>query len=114
VPDNAQIRCLAHVVNLVVQKILAVLDEADDPELNDYYEMMKDLPVHYDADNDEALKEFENEKDDFSEDDWEDSDDELMKETEATGETSTGKKAPSTLQKVRIHPQKFYQTLFTD
>jgi hypothetical protein len=62
VPGNAHIRCLAHVINLVVQKILAALDEADNPDLNDYFEQyMKNLPVYYDADNDEALKEFENE-----------------------------------------------------
>ncbi|KAF7375808.1 Dimer-Tnp-hAT domain-containing protein [Mycena sanguinolenta] len=32
VPANSQIRCLAHVVNLVVQKFLAALDDAEDPE----------------------------------------------------------------------------------
>ena len=75
---------------------------------------MKVLPVHYDADNDEALKEFENEKGDFGEDDGEDSDEELLKETvteppqaEATGKTSTGKKTLSTLQKVCIHLRNF-------
>ena len=36
-PENGQIRCLAHVVNLVqvVQKILHELFEADDPALQD-------------------------------------------------------------------------------
>ncbi len=33
VSGNAHIRCLAHVVNLVVQKILSALGEADDPEI---------------------------------------------------------------------------------
>ena len=62
VPGNAHIRCLAHVVNLVVQKILAALDEANDLDLIDYFQQyMKSLPVHYNADNDEALKELENE-----------------------------------------------------
>ncbi|KAJ6613220.1 hypothetical protein B0H10DRAFT_1628930, partial [Mycena sp. CBHHK59/15] len=37
VPDNSQIRCLAHVVNLVVQKILATLDEVSDPDVQDDY-----------------------------------------------------------------------------
>ena len=46
----------------MVQKILAALDEANDPDLIDYFQQyMKSLPVHYDADNDEALKELENE-----------------------------------------------------
>ena len=38
-PENGQIRCLAHVVNLIVQKILHELFEADDPALQDYYEL---------------------------------------------------------------------------
>ncbi|KAJ6558728.1 hypothetical protein B0H10DRAFT_1650243, partial [Mycena sp. CBHHK59/15] len=37
IPDNSQIRCLAHVVNLIVQKILATLDEASDPDVQDDY-----------------------------------------------------------------------------
>ncbi|KDR65759.1 hypothetical protein GALMADRAFT_1362644 [Galerina marginata CBS 339.88] len=60
VPGNAHIHCLAHMVNLVIQKILSVLDEADNPDDNDYFEQfMKNLPIHYDPDKDEALKEFE-------------------------------------------------------
>ncbi|KAK7012413.1 hypothetical protein R3P38DRAFT_2790675 [Favolaschia claudopus] len=45
VPANSQIHCLAHVVNLVVQKILAALDATDatDEYLNNKY-----LPFHYD------------------------------------------------------------------
>jgi hypothetical protein len=31
--DIARIRCLAHVVNIVVQTILMELDKAEDPEL---------------------------------------------------------------------------------
>ena len=31
-PQNARIRCLAHVVNLIVQYLLASLNEAEDPE----------------------------------------------------------------------------------
>ncbi|KAJ7691056.1 hypothetical protein B0H14DRAFT_2251304, partial [Mycena olivaceomarginata] len=49
-PENSQIRCIAHVVNLVVQKILATLDEAHDPKEQDYYIPNKDLPFHYDPD----------------------------------------------------------------
>ena len=61
VPENSQIRCLAHVVNLVVQKILAVLNEADDPEIVDYYLPNKDLPFHYDPDGDPDLRDLEEE-----------------------------------------------------
>ncbi|KAJ7131151.1 hypothetical protein C8R44DRAFT_612967 [Mycena epipterygia] len=35
VPENSQIRCLAHVVNLVVQKMLAALEEAPDHAVED-------------------------------------------------------------------------------
>lgn len=62
VPENSQIRCLAHVVNLVVQKILATLNEADDPEVVDYYLPNKDLPIHYSPDDDPNLRDLENEQ----------------------------------------------------
>lgn len=62
VVDNSQIRCLAHVVNLVVQKILAALEEADDPDVFDYYEVMKDIPIHYNINEDKELKVLENEE----------------------------------------------------
>jgi hypothetical protein len=62
VPENSQIRCLAHVVNLVVQKILAVLDEAEDPEVVDYYLPNKNLPFHYDPESDPDLCDLESEQ----------------------------------------------------
>ncbi|KAH9017907.1 hypothetical protein EDB84DRAFT_1239632, partial [Lactarius hengduanensis] len=63
-PDNSHIRCLAHVVNIVVQKILSVAKEVDDPEIQDYYERLnKQFPVHYDLGEDEELQDFENEDD---------------------------------------------------
>ncbi|KAH9015122.1 hypothetical protein EDB83DRAFT_2232795, partial [Lactarius deliciosus] len=63
-PDNSHIRCLAHVVNIVVQKILSVAKEADDPQIQDYYERLnKQFPVHYDLGEDEELQDFENEDD---------------------------------------------------
>jgi hypothetical protein len=68
----------------VVQKILSVLEEAEDPEINDYFEnFMKDLPVHYDPESDEAIKELENEDLllDIDSDD-EDSDKDLFENTE--------------------------------
>jgi hypothetical protein len=47
-------------VNLVVQKILATLNEADDPEMVDYYLPNKDFPFHYDPDTDPVLWDLEN------------------------------------------------------
>ena len=44
------IRCLAHVINLVVQSFLHAIDEAEDPEINDYFD--KEAPVHFDIDKD--------------------------------------------------------------
>ncbi|KAF7341071.1 hypothetical protein MSAN_02093200 [Mycena sanguinolenta] len=61
VPANSQIRCLAHVVNLVVQKFLAALDDAEDPENVDDYIPNKDLPFHYDADSDPEVIAMEQE-----------------------------------------------------
>ncbi|KAJ7189246.1 hypothetical protein C8R46DRAFT_877092, partial [Mycena filopes] len=62
VPGNSQICCLAHVINLVVQKILAVLNEADDPAVIDYYLPNKDLPFHYVPEDDPNLRDLENEE----------------------------------------------------
>lgn len=59
VPGNSQIRCLAHIVNLVVQKILATIDEAEDPESNDYFD--KSVPIHYSPDEDADQLELEKE-----------------------------------------------------
>ncbi|KAJ7933498.1 hypothetical protein B0H13DRAFT_1502257, partial [Mycena leptocephala] len=52
VPENSQIRRLAHVVNLVVQKLLAALGEAQDPAVEDTYRATKDLLFHYNPDDD--------------------------------------------------------------
>ncbi|KAJ6544932.1 hypothetical protein B0H10DRAFT_1853228 [Mycena sp. CBHHK59/15] len=61
VPENSQIRCLAHAVNLVVQKILAALDDADDPAVVENYLPNKDLPIYYDSDKDPGLRDLEQE-----------------------------------------------------
>src|ERR1700683_3611977 len=61
--QNAQIRCMAHVVNLIVQAILAELNEADDPEQDDYYIPNKHIPFHYDPDDDEEVQQMEDEED---------------------------------------------------
>ena len=58
--ENGQIRCIAHVVNLVVQKILKELLEInEDPDDNDYFVFNKHLPIHYDPDEDEDVTEME-------------------------------------------------------
>jgi len=49
---NLHIRCVCHVVNLVVQAILAELGEADDPDDIDYYTLNKEQPLHLDIDAD--------------------------------------------------------------
>jgi hypothetical protein len=68
--QNARIRCMAHVVNLIVQALLAALNEADDPETDDYYIPNKHLPFHYDPDDDDEVQEMEaegNKRDDRDE-----------------------------------------------
>lgn len=67
--ENGRIRCLAHIVNLVVQKILSSLGDADDPEKEDYFLLNKHLPIHYDADQDADVQEMEDEEYDNDEDD---------------------------------------------
>ena len=61
--QNAQIRCLAHVVNLIVQCLLALLNEAKDPKTDDYYIPNKHLPFHYNPDDDKEVQQMEGEGD---------------------------------------------------
>ena len=68
-PKNGQIHCLTHVVNLIVQKILHKLFEADDPALQDYYNLYnKHLPFHFDPDTNEENQCFQAEgaKDEYT------------------------------------------------
>jgi heme exporter protein D len=60
-PDM-HIRCIAHVVNLVVQAILHVAGEADNPDDVDWYELNKDCPLHYDVNNDEDQQALESDE----------------------------------------------------
>lgn len=74
--DNNRARCLAHVVNLVVQSILASLGEAKDPDDDDNFLSNKSQPFHFDADNDEDVLAMENEVYDEDEE-VEDSDEQI-------------------------------------
>jgi hypothetical protein len=64
-PQNAWICCLAHVVNLIVQCLLALLNEAEDPKMDDYYIPNKHLPFHYDPDDNEEVQQMEGEGDEM-------------------------------------------------
>ena len=73
---NAHICCMAHVVNLIVQSLLASLDEAADPDSEDYYIPNKHLPFYYDPEDDDEVIEMENEADGNK--DADDEDDEFV------------------------------------
>ena len=49
---NHHIRCLCHVVNLIIQDILAALGVVDDPDEYDYFLLNKDQSFHLDIDTD--------------------------------------------------------------
>lgn len=53
---------MCHVVNLVVQAILASLGEADDPDKVDYYTLNKEQPFHLDIDADPDQIELDSEE----------------------------------------------------
>lgn len=59
-PDM-HIRCIAHVINLVVQAFLYGIDEADDPDIVDNFDSNKDTPIHYNINEDEDQIAMENE-----------------------------------------------------
>lgn len=59
---NLHIRCVCHVVNLVVQAILAALGEADDPDEIDYYTLNREQPLHLDIDANPEQIELDREK----------------------------------------------------
>lgn len=47
---------MAHVVNLIVQALLAALNEANDPDKDNYYLSNKHLQFHYNPDEDDEVK----------------------------------------------------------
>ncbi len=64
IPESTtlQIRCTCHVVNLVVQDILAALGEADNPDDIDYHSLHKEQPFHLDIDADSDQVAMDNEE----------------------------------------------------
>jgi hypothetical protein len=56
------IRCIAHVINLVVQAFLFGINEADDPDKEDWYELHKDAPIDYDVKQDKQQQALDNKK----------------------------------------------------
>ena len=60
----------------IVQAILVELNEANDPEQDDYYIPNKHIPFHYDPDDDEEVQQMENEE--AEEDSGEDDDEEFV------------------------------------
>ncbi|KAF7794099.1 hypothetical protein EIP86_005229, partial [Pleurotus ostreatoroseus] len=81
-PQNGQIHCIAHVVNLVVQKMPNKLEEAVDPSVNDYYECNKHVSFHYDSETDEDQKALDEEEDE--------DEDESSEDKEASGLSPNG------------------------
>lgn len=59
--ENNRVRCLAHAVNLIVQSFLSALNEAANPDVEDYFIPNKYMPFHYDIDDDEEFQEVEQE-----------------------------------------------------
>jgi hypothetical protein len=53
---------VCHVVNLVVQAVLAALGEADDPDEVDYYTLNKEQLLHLDIDADADQIELDSEE----------------------------------------------------
>jgi hypothetical protein len=80
---NLHIRCTCHIVNLVVQDILAALGEADAPDNIDYYSLNKEQPFHLDIDTDSDQVALDNEEfEDEGEDDAPDLQNITMEEEE--------------------------------
>ncbi|KAG2055694.1 hypothetical protein BDR06DRAFT_970805 [Suillus hirtellus] len=100
---------MAHVVNPVVQAMLASLDKARDPDEEDYSVPNKHLPFHYDPNDDADLHKLEQEQDSTIEHD----DLELDKEAEKLLNEFYGlspvKKLRETVKKIVSSPQRWSQ-----
>jgi hypothetical protein len=86
---NLHIRCTCHVVNLVVQDILAALGEADDPDDIDYYSLNKEQPFHLDIDTDSDQVAMDNEEFDDDADESDESESINMEEEEKLAATAS-------------------------
>lgn len=78
------VRCIAHVVNLVVQAFLFQLDEAEHPDKEDHWAVNGELSIHYDVQTDEdvRLMEMEGTSDDNGVGDEEKMDDDVIEHVE--------------------------------
>jgi hypothetical protein len=102
---NLHIRCICHVVNLVVQATLAALGEVDDPDLIDYHSLHKEQPFHLDIDEDPAQAELDNEQfedDAMARDEEDEENDNIIMEDEEREKAMNGP-----LSKVRFPPFNF-------
>jgi hypothetical protein len=62
-PAHHRGRCLAHVVNLIVQKLLKSLGEIDDdPEDLDYFLLNRTADIHYSVDDDRDVMDMESQE----------------------------------------------------
>ncbi|KAF8996455.1 hypothetical protein BDQ17DRAFT_1201898, partial [Cyathus striatus] len=64
---DQQIRCLAHIINLVAQAMLSSLDEVEecteDGSDTDHFLLNKNMPIHYDIEDNIEVKELEANRD---------------------------------------------------
>lgn len=67
--DDIHIRCIAHVINLMVQAFLVGMDEAEDPDELDWFEADSNIPLHYtpETDKDQVALEKEVDKEEANE-----------------------------------------------
>lgn len=60
-PSNGRIFCMAHGGHRTVQKFLQILEEADDPDIDDYFLHHRSQPIHYNSEEDPSVIEHETE-----------------------------------------------------
>ena len=115
--DDMHINCMAHIINLVVQDFLGVLDEAElctaDGGANDYFLMHKNKPLLYQPEDDAELQDLEGSREEDMEanDEADDNEgvsdaelNELLKTlTSKTSEAELAEVGQSTLKRVRSH-----------